>query len=1637
MGLCGGKKNKKSFSKLFNKIFTNIKSNTLEFDFFILLSSIIELINKILIIDIVFSNNRDYLTFHFFFYFLSPTFYLEVINNKLNKGNNILYTDNEKAENIDCLIMVENDYKYDQISLLITKKFKSKIYTQNCYWNHRIFNGFFVVLIFISFLLQLLKENRTIFKVIKKFSIFMILFTFSSFIQTYVLIYARPILIQITNYYNVIKVFIVLDIFLLIIFEVLLNYYYFFFIYAFEQYEIHYFFDDKLFFLRYLNIHFEVILLIIRFNFKFCYIFKISWITIELLQYYIKINQYIYKINSKLFTNIKYYIELFIFSLLISKSISFFISFSINNNKFLEFGEFLSTICILYIFLYFSFTHKKYIRLTKIEFYLKKSDIRGLYGIYQIFNPLYYILISINHLSKSLDRERQFFFMNTKKIINKHLCDDTTDYELLNQICGENTKNIFKKNPTDEIYFPGNKEKIKYVVQILFHLLKRYAKITNQLKSPFNKYSIQIISYYKIILYFIIDEKNFRCEYIFKKLLTRQFSEKNDPMTYSIFGFFINYLRQFEKKMKDDSIEFILAYIKLNSKFFKLLKLFNGILKSTKHTRKEFSKYIFSQSRKIGSQLDKIIILNKKGKLITKFKSSPEYDKQKFVESVIFHSQYDKSLESFDFTSIDSLVDKNNYFILLFERTEFIVKKAPLIFTELTKIKSTKLKNKSLINIFPIQIRRSIAKTIKKNILSKQSFQLDSIIETYDDYIVYIRISFSRLPSFEGKIYMLGKLEKHISTEEKFALAHENGVVIKIGYYFTDYLGFRPNEQENNVLDVLGIRKSIKILKEEQIIESNYEKMFEKIRNNFRRNNGNANGDFYRNLQILKMRLSGKKFTKIKITVRDIYYKGANELYLIGINFEDIVTNLNNTKFFGEATIFTMNKKNFENSHSSIDSDRKNNNDSSWNVSAYSKDHIVETKNYFDHIGVFYNLFLIILAIALCIFLKINSNNFHQSYLDMFILREINSDYFFCQFFLSQMIILENSKDKKDQLQDYLKKNYNISFDFQNYYSERMKNESNYIIDVYNNRFKKFIENENSDKIYQISRKMFKVMEYNGIPVSTNYLDAYIVPLNYFYILSQVKEFYIEVPIINYNDSLKLKNLSPSEKQYLMTFPFNIYPFVEKTNEINYNEKVIFLSTFTKFKHLTILLLIFNLIFNIISLLIMYLSVNYSDKKMLKIEEKVQNLEPFHKSYLHRKIRIIKRVIINEMKATMAMEQLKKFSESKKNTENKNEQTITDKISPALKILESKRTLEAKSKNVNLEAVKLLFPNKKRGDFSSSVFIPNSRILKSTSIKPRGSITQINKRRGYRASQIFYDFANDENELESQFEKENIYRQFLKGDKYVFHVSKKIINVIVYFTILYIIYISISISLINLKLDQINRKRIEIENCDDLQDGILKYYLIGKYSILLNTTEIIDRFDYFGKLSTSIYNNFSSLMNYIYLEGNKKFVNYLTESNEFACENFLFNDEKYYYTLINICHIFPIFNSRIITVLSGFIKNIKDEIFSFINGDRSDESIINAFHSKIFQINNIVEIVYFMDFMGIMEYNYLLPDFKHQIDHLSNLLVILFIILIIIDVLNYLEGNLIILKDLDNTLNNYGIIEKFFIPTIKEKPKLK
>ena len=248
MGLCSKKKNKNLFSNLLKKIFLNIKEQTLEFDFFIFLSTIIETINKILIIDIIFHSNRDYLSFHYFLYFFSPTFYSEVISNKLINGKNRLYINNEKINSKECVIMTENIYKYDQISLLLSKKLKSKVYTQNCYWNNRIFNVLFIFLIVFAFYSQLFKDEKTYCKVTKKFFVYFIYLIFSSFLQTFLLIFVRPILIQVTDYYNKINIFFSFDILLLILLELFLYFYFFFFIYAYGQNEMYFFFQRKFIF---------------------------------------------------------------------------------------------------------------------------------------------------------------------------------------------------------------------------------------------------------------------------------------------------------------------------------------------------------------------------------------------------------------------------------------------------------------------------------------------------------------------------------------------------------------------------------------------------------------------------------------------------------------------------------------------------------------------------------------------------------------------------------------------------------------------------------------------------------------------------------------------------------------------------------------------------------------------------------------------------------------------------------------------------------------------------------------------------------------------------------------------------------------------------------------------------------------------------------------------------------------------------------------------------------------------------------------------------------------------------------------------------------------------------------------------
>ncbi len=98
---------KNFFSKIIINIYGSIQENALNADRLFSFSNILELTNKIIIIDIIFNYRRTFKNLYFFIYFISPTFYFEALNNL-----DFFLESNPATIN-------KEKYKKDQISLIL------------------------------------------------------------------------------------------------------------------------------------------------------------------------------------------------------------------------------------------------------------------------------------------------------------------------------------------------------------------------------------------------------------------------------------------------------------------------------------------------------------------------------------------------------------------------------------------------------------------------------------------------------------------------------------------------------------------------------------------------------------------------------------------------------------------------------------------------------------------------------------------------------------------------------------------------------------------------------------------------------------------------------------------------------------------------------------------------------------------------------------------------------------------------------------------------------------------------------------------------------------------------------------------------------------------------------------------------------------------------------------------------------------------------------------------------------------------------------------------------------------------------------------------------------------------------------
>ena len=139
------------------------------------------------------------------------------------------------------------------------------------------------------------------------------------------------------------------------------------------------------------------------------------------------------------------------------------------------------------------------------------------------------------------------------------------------------------------------------------------------------------------------------------------------------------------------------------------------------------------------------------------------------------------------------------------------------------------------------------------------------------------------------------------------------------------------------------------------------------------------------------------------------------------------------------------------------------------------------------------------------------------------------------------------------------------------------------------------------------------------------------------------------------------------------------------------------------------------------------------------------------------------------------------------------------------------------------------------------------------------------------------------------------------------------------------------------------------------------------------------------------------------------------------------SNDEFFYSVIEICNIEPLLQTKVETMISGFVNQLRSEFISFNQSERQESDIIYYFHSEVFQFNNLLVIIYFKNYLQDLEYYYILPNLQNNINGLTNFLVIIFVIMVITEILYYIGSNIFVLRKISSCLNDYKIMEKFFI----------
>ncbi len=264
-----------------------------------------------------------------------------------------------------------------------------------------------------------------------------------------------------------------------------------------------------------------------------------------------------------------------------------------------------------------------------------------------------------------------------------------------------------------------------------------------------------------------------------------------------------------------------------------------------------------------------------------------------------------------------------------------------------------------------------------------------------------------------------------------------------------------------------------------------------------------------------------------------------------------------------------------------------------------------------------------------------------------------------------------------------------------------------------------------------------------------------------------------------------------------------------------------------------------------------------------------------------------------------------------------------------------------------------------------------------------------------------------------------------KEKKYYFQIFINSIENLLFSLLLYGVLVIITFPLMKTHFSKISTQKDLTDYIDDLNIYFIHFLIQSKISILFNTTFAMD--DLINNKSLIIYNNYTEFASII--EKKDDYAKLMSDAGSVgACEAVLTNLENsiYYSTLIKICKVDCFFEARFSTKVSGFLSKIRNVYLAFLNDRRRSDYSSIYYAGYELQLVNLFEYIFYMTFLGRLEEQHIKPDLEGMINNLTEFILIIFIVMIIFQIFNYVQGSFIILERFVQTIEVYNVIGKFF-----------